>query len=622
MCGIFGIISFNEELNIKPIVNAVDKLSHRGPDDEGFCIIKDNKLIAFKNNNTVKELSYLPNIQDMDKSLFVFAHKRLSIIDLSSAGHQPFIDEHNELCLIYNGEIYNFIELRKELENYGYNFKTHTDTEVLLYSLIHWGYDAFNKFNGMWAFALWNNKTKQLLLCRDRFGIKPLYYTITNKYIAFASEIKVLKKIPYITINPNINVINQYIKTSKQSYNEETFYKNIYELVPAHYLTFDYLTKNIKINKFWNYKPKIEKWNMTDALDKFSTLFIDAIKIRLRSDVLVGGLLSGGLDSSSILGTTLTNHLLTNPNFYTFSSVYKEDKFNEKPNIDIIINHFKQNHNHQYIYLDINYVQNNIKKLLIHIDEPIRSLSVLAQWCLYDFIKKNTKVTVLLNGQGADELFSGYTNAYYRLFAYLFYKFKFKQLLKEIILFTQNRHISFNLSFVKHLIYTLYNNFHRMFLLTKNFNTTQFQELTTTPLREYLKYDDRTSMAFGLESRTPFLDYRIVEFAYSLDYYFKIHNFSNKLILRKYGEKFLPNEIVNNKYKYGFPTPQEHWQKNELKKMFIEEFKQYNISQVSKYSPYNLINLQIITDYFDNKHNNWALIWRYYNTLLFLKYHF
>ena len=252
MCGIFGIISFEEKLNVKPIIQAVDTFAHRGPDDEGYCIIIDNQLTACKNNNTVKELTYLPHIQDIEKSHFIFAHKILSIIDLSPAGHQPFIDKQNELCLIYNVEIYNFIELRKELENHGYNFKTKTDTEVLLYSLLHWGYDAFNKFNGIWAFALWNNTTKQLLLCRDRCGVKQLYYTITSKYIAFASEIKALKKLPYITLNPNINVIKQYIKSSKQSYNEETFYENIYKIVPAHYLTFDYSTKNIKINKFWN----------------------------------------------------------------------------------------------------------------------------------------------------------------------------------------------------------------------------------------------------------------------------------------------------------------------------------------------------------------------------------
>ena len=158
----------------------------------------------------------------------------------------------------------------------------------------------------------------------------------------------------------------------------------------------------------------------------------------------------------------------------------------------------------------------------------------------------------------------------------------------------------------------LYNNFYNALCLTNYFNTMQFQELNITPLREYLKYDDRTSMAFGLESRAPFLDYRLVEFAYSLDYYFKIHNFSNTLILRKYGEKLLPNEIVNNKYKYGFPTPQEQWQKNELKNFFINEFKPYTQEKHNTYLPYTLINQQLIKEYFDNKNTNWTFIGRYY----------
>ncbi len=278
MCGICGIYNRNTEkkINESTLKKMAKTISHRGPDDEGFYIGENIGL----------------------------GHRRLSIIDFSKAGHQPMQNEDENLWIVYNGEIYNFLELRKELEKFGHRFKSNTDTEVILHAFEEWGIDCQNKFNGMWAFAIWDEKKKQLFCSRDRFGIKPFYYYIGNNVFAFASEIKALLCCPFIKKEPNDKAIYDYLTIGASSHNAETFFKSIKQLEPGHYLILD--KNGLKIEKYYQLPFNSEFGTFEEKksqafAQKFIELLEDSVRLRHRSDTQVGSCLSGGLDSSTIV---------------------------------------------------------------------------------------------------------------------------------------------------------------------------------------------------------------------------------------------------------------------------------------------------------------------------------
>jgi len=607
MCGIFGRLSFSEPFSLQDVPRIVASLAHRGPDDEGHLILAEGKLQSCRGIDTDKSLG-LPRLVEYPHSKLVLSHRRLSIIDLSSAGHQPMLDVTGRYGLVFNGELYNYRELQKELHNEGITFRTNTDTEVVLQSLIFWGTTAFNKFNGMWALAFWDNKMDELLLSRDRFGVKPLYYTHTPEGIAFASEIKALKKLESFKFIPNKRIISEYLATTKQSYGPETFYDGIFEVLPGHWMEWDE-HGDCENTSYWKYEPSIKKWNYPDALCEFSRIFKDSIKIRMRSDVEVGSLLSGGLDSSTIVGTLNELHLITDNSFQTFSAVYDDERFSERKYIDELLKVIPVNAH--FIEPDTQHLEDDIYALLEKTDEPIRSLSILSQFNIYRYIRQHTKVKVLLNGQGADELFAGYTNSYFKLFADLFWKMKWLTLIKEMRFFQANRPMP-----LKRLFITIIGQIKKSYDKKDFFTIEQYNELKIAPLREYLKYDDRTSMAFGLEARAPFLDYRLVEFAYTLPSDFKILNFRNKRIVRDFATDVVPDIILNRTDKMGFVTPQEEWQRSCLKNAFIRKFK--NIDCYGDFFDVEKAKMSF-NEYLNKKNNNWQLIWKYYCLIVFLE---
>lgn len=598
MCGISGFLSKERTISGIEFYKAHNLLADRGPDDEGFIIEKDNKPILTKGERTVEHFKYLEDIREIGRLKTVIGHVRLSIIELSDRGHQPMLDEDNGIILAYNGEIFNYKELRIELERIGCQFRTNSDTEVVLKSYITWGQDCFSKFNGMWALAIYESKTKSLLLCRDRFGVKPLYYSIDGQSLCFASEMKVLHSLKKNVV-ANEEAINKYLRDCKLCDEEETFFRGIKEVNPGEYIQFKE-EKSVKYSRYWNFCPVKSAWTLQDAEEKFKYLFEDAVRLRMRSDVEVGSLVSGGLDSNTIVGTIAVNGQLSS-HYKTYSSVYKEEKFSEKKYIDLTVE--KYGLDSHLIYMEPMEVLDNLDKELYRTEMPLRSAAPILQYILYDNIKRSSNVKVVLNGQGADELFGGYNGDYLTRFLHLLETFHLKKMISEISAYRNIRHRG-----IKQIAFGMYSKAKISHRRGNAFNDISFNQITNTPLREYLMYDDRASMAFGIETRAPFLDYRLVEFAFSLDSDYKINKAGNKILVRNYGKGIVPKEILDRKDKMGFVSPQEVWQRNEWKDVFDNAF-----NDIRRNGLFHLSGSELFNEYYiykNKKNDDWARIWR------------
>jgi asparagine synthase (glutamine-hydrolysing) len=377
MCGIFFSVGFE---NLPAAV--IDSVAHRGPDGRGW-----NEFMS-------------PN------GPVVMAHRRLAIVDLSADGHQPMSTEDQRFWVTYNGEIYNYLEIRGELEDLGHEFKTKTDTEVLLKSYLHWGKDCLHKFNGMFAFVIWDDKEKKVFAARDRFGVKPLYYYREGNKIAFSSEIKQFKHFPKWKNILNQEMAGEYLETGYCDHKQITLYKNVFQVLPGHYLKSDCLV-NIPDPLCWyNLESCIKHLDISDndAISHFKKLFEDAVRIRLRSDVLVGACLSGGLDSSSIV-CMMREIQGVDQKISTFSSVFPGEKVDESNYIDELAS--QKNLTSYKNYPSSHAFMDNLDSVLYHQDLPFLGTSIFAQWSTFESAKEKG-VIVLLNGQGADESLLGY----------------------------------------------------------------------------------------------------------------------------------------------------------------------------------------------------------------------
>jgi len=597
MCGITGYFSDSMTISGNMFYEAHKLIKHRGPDDEGFSIINEkNEIKLYKGDDTIEFFQNLSHISTLSSSKCIIGHRRLSIIDLSEKGHQPFISDNGNYIIVYNGEIYNYKDIKGQLINKGYRFHSDTDTEVVLNSYIEWGESCFSKFNGMWALAIYDLKRNRLVLSRDRFGIKPLYYSYKEGVFCFGSEIKFIRAIIPSLNNVDELIVYDYLKKSHLNSSEKTFFKGIKELEPAHILILE--KDRIDIKKYWNFKPKLLITDVDEATEMFTNLFEDSIKLCLQADVEVGSLLSGGLDSNLIVGTM--RKLGYSPQ--AFSAVFEDEKFSEKKYIQesVIKNHLKAH----YIYPDPQKIKNDLSRIIYFMEQPLRSLAVYSSFCIYDEIQ-NTPVKVVLNGQGADELFGGYTYDYYVFFAELFSKGLFKKFKKEYTLFLEKRNPQLNY-FFKSMMKLL----PKALLKPNFFSSYNLYEITKTPLREYLLYDDRNSMAHGIEVRVPFLDYRLVEFALCLASNLKIDNFVNKRIERLGAKDIVSDSIINREDKMGFVSPQEIWQRKELKAELDEAFLADRLSAIRSVPVPPLI--KSYEQYITKKSMDWSKIWRIY----------
>ena len=570
MCGISGILSFNNTVNITDIKKMTDVLYHRGPDGEGQWL--------------------------NDKQNVGLGHRRLSIIDLSEAGHQPMHYANKRYTITFNGEIYNYIELKRTLVKKGYQFKSNTDTEVLLALYDLKKSACFNDIDGMFAFAIWDNQEQKLFCARDRFGEKPFYYYKDDNKFVFASEIKALWEAGIEKSVNNKFVYDYLLFGTIQDINDlkSSFYQNIYNLEPAHYLEID-KPGNLKIEQYWkiDYQNINYSISIADAKEQFLSLFTDSIKKRLRSDVPVGSSLSGGLDSSSIV-SIIGKIKGENQIQKTFSARFKNFSKDEGSFINKVLEHTK-NVNGYNVFPDENSVLNNLEKIIYHQDEPFGSFSIAAQYEVMQLAKQNN-VTVLLDGQGADEYLAGYEmyyNSYYNqlhkenkslynkeIKAYndltnkTFTPPNFSTIVKSFseaayqkLAHFRRKNIASDSSYFLGIhpdIVSQYKSHKNPIYKPANLKDHLHSSSTQKGLNELLRYADRNSMAHSLEVRLPFLNHQLVEFTFSLPGNFLIHNAWTKYILRTSMEHILPNEITWRKDKIGYEPPQEKWLKSKI----------------------------------------------------------
>lgn len=594
MCGINGILSGKTEIN-KKIVRLNNFLKHRGPDDEGYVCINtsagtfsvfsgDDSIDCIKKNYPGIDSS---NIDDYN---LVLGHRRLSIIDLSEGGHGPMSDEHGTVWVTYNGEIYNYIELREELKSYGYSFRTQSDTEVLIKSYLKWGTDCFSRFNGMWAIGLWDSRTKKLILSRDRFGIKPLYYTKTDSHFAFSSEIKPLLFLNIPSNELNEKLISFFVLYGNRLNSEETYITGIKSLPPSHYLEFS--SGKTEIKKYYNI-PVIFENNKTEEQlkEELVYLFSDSIRLRFRSDAAVGTCLSGGFDSSSI--AAFSNKIF-GTGLNTFSAVWSYEDCDESKYIDIVNNEYHCIPNK--IEPPADDFESSFDKLCRSQEIPTEGPGLYPQW--YVMQKAHGKVKVLLDGQGGDEVFGGYflIGAYLRS---LIRDKKFSDMysnIPEYLSFFRKRGIH---GFASWMFPRFYNKLVRNFpaqrfkILNKDIlksvsrkdlyhdivppelhrnylNNLSHHFITQLSIPTLLHYEDRSSMAHSIESRVPFLDYRLVEFGVNLPAQYLAVKDMSRPLFRKAFENYLPAQIISRKDKLGYPVPFDKWTRNNIKKYVVD----------------------------------------------------
>ena len=589
MCGITGIFNFNNEpMSISMLKRMTDALKHRGPDDEGYTLIhsKDGVCKQLIGNDSVDGFKAvfknIANQNDItDNFDLAFGHRRLSIIDLSSSGHQPMSNEDGTIWLAYNGEVYNYIELKDELIKLGHTFRSNTDTEVVIHAYEEWGYECLNKFNGMWAFAIWDQNKNQLFCARDRFGIKPFYYYKDEEQFFFASEIKALLQCD-IRYNPNEDAIGNYLAFGMKDYSENTFFDCIKQLMPGHCMLID--AEGVENIKYYNLKSTPIDTNKPDCTlyeKTVNDLLLNSIKLRLRSDVAVGSNLSGGIDSSIIV--SCISSIFKAKDYVTYSFFTRDAKSDESEFVNIVSR--EKNVVNKHTYLE-NVNGELIYSVIKKIDEPFRSFGILSIDSVFNLISTdNTKV--ILDGQGADEVFYGYGHHYVNyLFEHLM-RFRFLSFVKDLRwILHYNKGIKVSLIkflitmfipyFIKDKIkrYTLKregitifpSKFEdKLFKSIRDIKEFTKYSLIESPLPEYLNFEDKISMSYSIEARVPFLDHVFVEYGSRIPYTCKIHNGVRKYVLRESFKDILPKQIYERMDKKGMTNDEELLFKTTLK---------------------------------------------------------
>ncbi|MGD0079325.1 MAG: asparagine synthase (glutamine-hydrolyzing) [Methanoregula sp.] len=551
MCGIAGQYCFTgKEPDMELLAEMSRRLSHRGPDGEGARIHGTIGLV----------------------------YRRLAIIDLSPDGCQPMTNEDGTLWLVFNGEIYNYIELREELILKGHRFHSKSDSEVILHAYEEWGADCLRQFNGMWAFAIWDERQKRLFCARDRFGIKPFYYVQVNGSFLFASEIKALLAHPDAGKHPEPETLGTYLAWGVSDHSEKTMFEGIFQLRPAHWMmvTSEGLQQP---SQYWDItiNPSIQpEISDEDAASGLLDALLRATRIHLRSDVPVGTCLSGGIDSSTL--TVLINNLIRDEapasvgaRQKTFSAVFTDKRFDESRYIDEIV---------AATGVDAHRVEptpeqlwDDIDRLVWAQDEPFGSLSIYAQYCVMRLASENVKV--VLDGQGADELLAGYLAYQGSYIRGLIRSFHWWTALQEVAGSLRYHRGFFSSAFRQVLV----RRGRRMLLkpappavdrYVGSLNEVLGRELVATNLPGLLHYEDRNSMAFSIESRVPFLDVRLVEYIASLPLSQKIRHGVTKTTLRNAIKGLIPESVRCRMDKMGFVTPEELWMKEALRPFMLE----------------------------------------------------
>lgn len=594
MCGIVGFFNCGNEHGLTKATNIV---SHRGPDDVG--------IKWFENFNSG------------------LGHRRLSIIDLSASGHQPMAEPNTGLWICYNGEIYNYLEVKEELKRLGHVFKTGSDTEVILKAYMQWEDECLAKFNGMFSFIIYNEKENSAFIVRDRVGIKPLYYYSVNNSLIVASEIKSILESGEYTRAVDYDAILTPIHYQVTPF---TGFKNIKKLPPGHFIKFERGKPEIK--QYWKINPKEDKSiSESEAIEQFDFLLTDSVKLQMTADVPVGVMLSGGLDSSIISALMVKN---TDYKINSFTIKFLEKDLKLQGNVDdsfyakLIARELGFQHNEIVLEPD---VVNLLPKMIYHLDEPLADPSAISTY-LISKAARDSGIKVLLNGMGGDEIHSGYRNHLACLHGDIYQRFlpkvirsflerqskkiaesntqksfKYKRWVKRFLEFASlpqlERYLAsanyartaetFSEYFTNpHLDFysTIYYKKHRSF-----FDDNEVSYLTKMCLNDTriympdhnLTYSDKASMAASIESRPPLTDHRMIEFLFKLPTKYRINGLTQKYLLKKVSEKYLSKNIIYRP-KAPFSAPLRGWLKNELKDMVYDLLSERRIKNRGVYN--------------------------------------
>lgn len=616
MCGITGVVYLDGQR--KPdqsmLKRMCDVIVHRGPDDDGQCIMDSAGL----------------------------GMRRLSIIDLST-GNQPMFSSDRSIAIVFNGEIYNYRELRKELETQGVRFSTNSDTETILNGYQVWGESVCERLNGMFGFAIWDSRQQKLMLARDRLGIKPLYYYLDDEKLVFGSELKSILACQNIRKTVDVEALNNYL-TFEYIPAPRSIFKEIRKLEPGHFLTLE--KGPVRIKPYWIFQPTEQVWTEADASERLRELVRDAVKLRLVSDVPLGAFLSGGIDSSIIVANMAK--LMDQP-VKTFSIGFKESSYNELKYARAVAN--KYNTDHHEFMIEAKALELT-EKLVHHLDEPFGDFSIFPTYLVSKMARDF--VTVTLSGDGGDELFAGYDTYRAHTFDRKYYHFlpklvkrygfnvladklpptaKKKGAINSFKRFIEGTQLDKSLYHTRWMIFLkewerqqLFSD-HSLQVLAGSDSydfirryaqlgegLSDIARMGAIDVKSYLVDDilvkvDRMSMATSLEARVPFLDHRIVEFAFSLPPALKMKGFQTKYLLTQTFWDDFPKE-VQNRGKQGFSIPIKNWIRNELKPMMLDLLHPDRIKSQGFFNP-EMIN-RLVDEHLkgveNHSHKLWALM--------------
>jgi asparagine synthase (glutamine-hydrolysing) len=655
MCGIAGIVGIKEDVGLEHIVGMTDMVNYRGPDDFGFLTfnVATKSSTFFQQEDSVAGLENGVNV--------LLGHRRLSIIDLSVQGRCPMSWDDGRLWITYNGEVYNYIEIRAELESLGIHFRTNTDTEVILAAYDTWGVDCLHKFNGMWAFAILDTTHMTLFCARDRLGVKPFYYHCDGKRFSFGSEIKQLAWLPWTKKELHPGVLFDFITFNQYGCNShETHWRDIFDMRGGHYMLVPLRATGWqpKPIKWWDLdlRRKIAGWTDQRYGEHYFDLFRDAVSLRLRSDVPVGSCLSGGLDSSGIVCTV--DQLLHERGIVglqkTFTASSEDRDFDETGFAKMVIE--KSRLDPRYVQPTAERLIEELGALLRHQDEPFLSTSIFAGWCVYG-LARQSGVTVTLDGQGPDEMLGGYVPyAFPSVLGDLLLGGQFGKGAREAIGLHANAALGYRDIATGVLRELMHGRVPRLMMpslrAAKSLFGRDFFELgmgESVFLRQMeeereensrlggtrfdrhlyrltmrdtlpgiLRQVDRNSMAFSIEARLPFLDYRLVEYTFNLPTEQRFHEGIAKVVYRRAMQGTLPEAVRRRLTKLGFVTAEPLWLRGRLGAAVGD-----SIQTLDRDSPFSREGVQSLWDRFLSGKTPFSpTLWKIYCTQVWREQNF
>lgn len=584
MCGIAGIVNITRQpVDIRLLEAMTQSLAHRGPDGEGYVLLSRNRAD--------KPIASIGPLSDSTRTAppgyaIGFGHRRLAILDRSPLGHQPMGCEREEMWIAYNGEIYNYIEIREELQRLGWDFRSMTDTEVVLRAYQQWGLECLSRFNGMFAIAIWDGLRGQLFCARDRLGIKPFYFRETPDGIIFGSEIKALLQDPLWPRSPNKRAVHAFLVLGLQDHSEETFFADIQQLRPGHALVLD--ARQLRVHQWWTLPPS-EPCVVEDAVavESLRGLFEDAVRLHLRSDVPVGSCLSGGLDSSAIV--CAMRRVLPNQQIKTFTSCFADAKYDERPYSQAVV---RESHvDSLEVFPDARRMFDELPRILWFQDEPFSGASYLAQWAVMKAASEQG-LKVVLDGQGGDELLCGYPGYWGSYIGDLLdsgsivsglnvlkARYRNQSQLDPLLISNMarallpGRLVSQCRSWIKGNASWIRPEFSSRYpsdTAYEDRHPTALQNhvaayLQTHSLPALLHHEDRNSMAFSIEARLPFLDARLVDCLWKWPATLKLRDGVSKYVMREAMKGLVPEQVRTRRDKMGFATPQDRWLRETLR---------------------------------------------------------